>query len=255
MGKLLRLQDYILITAAFAGEIFEEVRLIGGLVPSAMKNRYGFVPSKYKKNSYLTEVSEMLSTGDIQRKVDKKGRAYLELTSVGKKKFKRRFRLFYKSQKWDGYFMVLIFDIPEDEKQTRQSLRRKFRELGFGMLQKSVWISPYHFEEDLREFLVIHGLGRNVFVLSAKNIWAGNLRNLAKKVWKLKNINSKYKRVIKRAKKASSLPDKKKDKVLRKTYEMYLETLASEPLLPKELLPNNWARDDALKALNEFKLE
>lgn len=251
MGKLLRLRDYIIIGAAFAGEIFEEARLAGGLVPMAMKGRYGYVPSNYKRRSYLTEVSDLLSTGDIKREIDLKGRTFLVLTSVGKKKFTRRFRLIFESKKWDGYFMVVVFDIPEEDKKTREVLRRKLRELGFGMLQKSVWVTAYHFEEDLREFLVIHGLESDVFVLSAKNLWAGNVRELSKKIWNLNKINKKYLSVVKKVNKIQKSKTDQKKQLLEKATKLYLETLLSDPLLPKELLPSDWARQKALRALNQ----
>lgn len=251
MAKLLRLRDYVLLTAALAGEVVDELRLVGGLVPSAMRNRYGYVPSKYKRASYLSTVSRMLSTGDIKKLVDHKGRVYLELASTGEKKYKRRFALFLRAKRWDGYFMVVIFDIPEEDSSVRKNLRIKLSELGFGMLQKSVWISPYHFEEDMREFLVQNGLEAQVFVLSAKKLWAGDFKGLAENVWNLKNINRAYKRVLKDMTKASKLKGATRQKTLGEAYTLYFDTLSFDPLLPKEFLPENWARERALAKLNQ----
>ena len=196
VGKLLRLRDYILLSAAVVGDTFEEVRLVGGFLPAAMETRYGFVPSKYKRSSYLTEVSQLLSVGDIERKTDSNGRSNLIITSKGEVKFKRQFKAFFESKSWDSNFMVAIFDIPEKRRKTRNSIRRKLIELGFGMLQKSVWISPYHFEEDLREFFEASNLSDNVFLLTTRKILAGDIQRLVEKVWKLKKINDGYSKVI-----------------------------------------------------------
>lgn len=43
--------------------------------------------------------------------------------------------------KWDGYFRIVIFDIPEEKKVAREMLRKKLRELGFQKLQKSAFIT------------------------------------------------------------------------------------------------------------------
>lgn len=253
MGKLLRLRDYALVAAAIGGEIFEEMRLVGGFLPAVMQSQYGFVPKRYKRASYLATVSKMISTGDISREVDKKGRVYLVLTSVGKGEFERRFPLLaLRSRRWDGLFMVVIFDIPEEQRVVRHGLRIKLTELGFGMLQKSVWISPYHFEEDLREYLVENGLKDQVFVLRARRLWLGNKTRMAERVWKLKKINRGYEKVIETLDKVIVQgKGKPAPAAVKKAYVLYLDTLATDPLLPKELLPSYWARGQAIDFLNE----
>ena len=251
MGKLLRLRDYILISAAAAGEIFEEVRLVGGFLPSAMLNRYGFIPEGYKRKSYLTEVSEMLSVGDIERKVDKQGQTYIILASAGKNNFKRKFRVLCETQKWDGYFMIVIFDIPERERRTRDQIRAKLYDLGFAMLQESVWICPYHFEEDLREFFENHALADKVFVLSAKKILAGKINPLVEKIWKLRELNDRYKDVINKVNIALQGEGKKRKKLIYEAFKIYLETFSTDPHLPKKLLPKYWLRETALNLLNK----
>lgn len=254
MGKLLRMRDYILLGAALAGDIIDETRLVGGLLPSAMENRYGYVPIQYKRGSYRSTVYNMLSVGDLSKEVDKNGRVFLTVSSKGDKKLKRKFPLMSLARsKWDGKFIVAVFDISEKDRPSRDGLRIKLTELGFGMLQKSVWISPYHFEEDLREFLVGKSLSNEAFVLSAEKLWAGNEKKLAEKVWKLKEINQSYLKVAKqfRSSKSSTHKSMKKERRLKESIKHYLKTLSKDPLLPKELLPDYWAREGVLANLNK----
>lgn len=254
MAKLLRLRDYILVGAGFAGEAFEEVRLVGGLWPWALQGRYGYVPSKYKRNSYLTTVSNLLTTGEITKTTNNKGEVFLELTSLGTKNFVRRFSLFSLEKKtWDKRYMIVIFDIPEKQKKTRDRLRGKLGELGFGMLQESVWISPYHFEEDMQEFVTNSGLGSFVMVLTARDLLSKDPKSLAERVWSLEKINKEYKRVLKMlAKRKNEKPAKR---FVNRACTVYLNTLSADPLLPKELLPADWSRDQALFQLNrELKM-
>ncbi len=52
-----------------------------------------------------------------------------------------------KKRKWDRRWRVVIFDIPEQRKSMRASLRRFMNEYGFVRLQDSVWIYPYDCED------------------------------------------------------------------------------------------------------------
>lgn len=61
-----------------------------------------------------------------------------------------------KSKKWDKKWRMVIFDIPATSRLIRDIFRRKLKEFGFYLLQKSVWIYPYPCKEEielLREFL------------------------------------------------------------------------------------------------------
>ena len=248
----MRLRDYILISAALGGDFIDSLRLGFGAMPSAMKNMYGFVPRKYKRVSYVTAVSKMLSTGDIEKVVGSSGKVYLQLTSKGEVVFKRRFPLFMQAKKWDGYFMVVSFDIPESYRAIRDSLRNKLSEIGFGMLQKSVWISPYHFEEDIREFLLAYHLEEMVFVLSARKVLAGDIKSLARRVWKLERINRGYKKAVRLLRKSLRLKDKQRENFLQSAKVKFLDTLSKDPLLPKEFLSETWVGVKARKIFNNY---
>ena len=251
----MKLKDYILLSVAVAGEVFDETRLVGGLLPSAMKEKYGFVPPNFKKASYLSSVSQMLSTKNIKKEVDEKGRVFLKLTSVGKKKVERKFPVFsMQTKKWDGYFMIVIFDIPETEQSVRRRLRTKLKELGFGMLQHSVWISPHHFEEDMGEFLAEKSLESMAYVLSARKLWVKDMKKLAEKVWRLKEINEGYEKVVDKTENFVDIPEVKRKGELKEIWEIYLGTLTRDPLLPKELLPNYWLRKKAFGVFSKLNL-
>lgn len=54
-----------------------------------------------------------------------------------------------KSKKWDKKWRILIFDIEEKYKIRRDALRGKLKELKLYQLQKSVWVCPYHFRNEI----------------------------------------------------------------------------------------------------------
>ncbi len=245
MAKLLRVRDYILIASAVIGEFADDLRLVGDIVPKARELRYGFVPPNYKRASYLSTVSKLLSTGEIERKIDENGEPCFEITPKGKEKFKRKFPILsMQKKKWNKEFMVVIFDIEEKKRRERDALRIKLRELGFGMLQESVWVSPYHFEDDFREFLVAYNLQEFVFVLAAKTLGVGNYQNLVEKIWKLEDINKKYAEILEK------LESKKAD--LKSLWDEYFAVAMRDPMLPTELLPKDWCQGEVLERLKNI---
>jgi DNA-binding transcriptional regulator PaaX len=54
---------------------------------------------------------------------------------------------------WDGKWRVVIFDIPEKIKMSRNALRDKLKNLGFRELQKSVFIFPYECKDEI-DFII-----------------------------------------------------------------------------------------------------
>ena len=53
------------------------------------------------------------------------------------------------NRQWDRKWRVVIFDIPQEFHRNRVALRRKLKNHGFYMLQKSVFVYPYPCEEEL----------------------------------------------------------------------------------------------------------
>ena len=53
------------------------------------------------------------------------------------------------SKDWDGVWRVFLFDIPVRKKAIRAILLSKLKELGFIMLQKSIWVHPFPCRNEL----------------------------------------------------------------------------------------------------------
>jgi DNA-binding transcriptional regulator PaaX len=94
--------------------------------------------------------------------LSKEGKNVAEKYSVDNLKIK-------KPNKWDKKWRILIFDIEERYKSKREALRGKLKELGLYQLQKSVWVCPYHFQEEvdvLRNFLGFTGAEMTTIIAS-----------------------------------------------------------------------------------------
>lgn len=69
------------------------------------------------------------------------------------KMLKIKYKSIEKKLRKDGKFQMIIFDIPEKKRVLRDLLREHLHFLGYKMLQKSIWITPYDVEKETKEIL------------------------------------------------------------------------------------------------------
>lgn len=109
---------------------------------------------KHKKKKYLKQsLRRLIEKGLIARNDNK-----FILSSKGNSIFK-----LYKNRNlsnWDHKWYLISFDIPVNFNRKRDSLRRVLKIYNFYQLQKSVWVGPNQFSEDLWEFIVNEDLDK-----------------------------------------------------------------------------------------------
>ena len=246
MAKLLRPSDRLKLLLAGLGDLFEDVAGFGGLIPAAYQQLYGFFPRRYRKSNFTHLVWRSLKAEEIQ-KVKINGIPHLRLTSKSKKEINRNFPLLaLQNRFWDGLFTQCSYDIEEVNKRTRDVWRAKIQDLNFGQFQKSVYISPFDFSQDLWEFISQKNLQRNVSLARIKFVGI-NPKEIASATWPLNKLAKQYQKIINRFEK--ELEEKKVplEQVKREFLSDYLNILFEDPLLPSELLPVNWVGFGAKK--------
>lgn len=111
--------------------------------------------------------SELIATAEYDDKV------ILRLTDKGKRRsiaFNFETISLDTNEQWDGYWRVVIFDIPERLKQSRELFRNKIRLLGFHMLQKSVWLTSHKCRDQIFFLTNLLEISSFVVVFETKNI-------------------------------------------------------------------------------------
>lgn len=208
----------------------------------------------YKKSNFGPTVSRLLSVGDIE-KIEKKGKVFYRLTSRGTERLKQNVSLFKLAQRrWDGRWRIVIFDIQEGSRSLRDALRFKLLSLGFGMWQKSVYITPHNIEQEISQYFESKKLSPSCVCLTARLSDLGDNKALAAKVWRLNELNEEYWGFIEDCGylMRRAVREGVKEKEIGRLWMSYRDLILADPSLPKELLPENWLAEKARKEFEKL---
>jgi len=89
---------------------------------------------------------------------------------LGKINLQRVKKIKIKEKRTDGLWRVIIFDVPEHKKLSRNILREKLREFNCRLVQKSVFVTPYVCEQEVRVVVELLGIKDNVSIILAKSL-------------------------------------------------------------------------------------
>lgn len=71
---------------------------------------------------------------------------------------------------WDGFWRIILLDLPEERKSERESLRYLLKKAGFVCLKNSAWISPFPFEHLFTNIKKDLGLSTEMMILVTEHI-------------------------------------------------------------------------------------
>lgn len=223
------------------------------------------IGTPYKPGSYYNAIRRLTEEGHIKKsKKEKEKKIHIRLTEKGKRFIKehqesiRRF-----PHTWDKKWRLVVFDIPEEKRISRDHLRRYLKMLGFGKVQRSIWISPYNFIKIIRQYTDKLKLSGYVFQITADEFQGFSESVLVQTFWNIKDIHNEYLDLIERyTEKQKELVEQLKKKPRQKDISRqvlkehliwdYQSISARDPHLPSELLPDDWGGDKARKFIERF---
>ena len=104
---------------------------------------------KNKKNYALNRSLKGLQEAGLIEQISSDQNEYVRLTTKGKNKFnciKLEGGDALVSTTWDGFWRIIILDIPENRKSEREALRYLLKKANFVCVKNTVWISPHPYE-------------------------------------------------------------------------------------------------------------
>lgn len=162
-----------------------------------------------------------------------------KITEEGKRRLASILPKYNKIRTWDERVYLVIYDIPKNENKVRDSLREYLKTIGCGMLQASVWLTPFNPKKLIEEFINKYQLESDAVIVSSigkdGTIGELDLTDLVVKVYKLENLNARY-----------------QDFMVNREPMQFLSTLKDDPQLPFDLLPDWWVGDEANKVFEKL---
>ncbi|HLE49133.1 MAG TPA: PaaX family transcriptional regulator C-terminal domain-containing protein [Patescibacteria group bacterium] len=158
------------------------------------------------------------------------------ITETGRKKLNATIPFYDNKRTWDKHVYLVTYDLPVSKNNQRNYLRTYLRTIGCGMLQESVWVTPYNPTKLIDEFVTDSFLEDSMILVSSFGndgaIGDMDLRSLMDKVFKLSEINKRYRDFLHRTNNGGFTKEQ--------LMFGYLAILKDDPQIPFELLPGDW---------------
>ena len=160
-------------------------------------------------------------------------------------------------QRWDGFWLVVVFSVPEEQRELRHLLRTRLRWLGFGPLDDGVWVSPHDMTAEVTAALTECGVAQATVLRSLPVVPEGSRLRHPLAAWNLDELRGNYDQFI--GKFAPLLHRVRQGRV--SVSEALVERTAImdtwrafphlDPDLPDSVLPANWPRTQAREIFAE----
>jgi phenylacetic acid degradation operon negative regulatory protein len=145
-----------------------------------------------------------------------------------------------------GGWVLVVFSVPESERDQRHKLRSWLSRLGFGAVAPGVWVAPGHLAGEVTEVLTRRNLSGYVDIFRAEHLGYPDLAVKVGQWWDLGRLAAEYEQFIRGygplAKRIGSLA-----LTGQPAFREYVSMLVAwqrlpylDPGLPLELLPAHW---------------
>lgn len=154
---------------------------------------------------------------------------------------------------WDGEWTVIVFSIPETQRDLRQALREWLRWLGFGPARDGVWISP-HSDLELTKNTLAGLLPPDGLIFRSAHM-TGTIE--PSEVWPLAEIRDQYRKFISELRpvvyrlRAGMVGPAEALKLSVSLVGRWRGFPTVDPDLPREYLPDDWPRREARRLFVE----
>lgn len=159
----------------------------------------------------------------------------------------------------DGWALV-VFSVPESERQKRHTFRTRLSWLGFGTVSPGVWIGPGHLLADARRVIETEELAPYVDLFHAEYLAFGDPADKVAEWWDLEALDAQYGEFLDRSVPMLERWRATKERPPESCFADYVRALTIwrripylDPGLPTSLLPPSWRGMEASKTFFELK--
>ena len=131
-----------------------------------------FYKKRLMKEKFLRDLKNLQNRELIEYRELDNGEVKIILTNQGKK-LMLQYNLdeikLKKNKKWDGYWKMVIFDIPNSKKSARDAFRKKLSQLGLYSIQESVFITPFECGKEIEFICSIFDIRQHILIFYIKH--------------------------------------------------------------------------------------
>lgn len=158
-------------------------------------------------------------------------------------------RIFARPEQHSRDWVVVVFSVPESERQKRHALRARLSWLGFGTVSSGVWIAPGHLADDARAVLASDGLEPYVDLFRAEYVAFGDPAEKVAQWWDLASLGQLYSDFLETHEpRRAHWAAQREVPAGPQAFGDYIRALTSwrrlpylDPGLPTDLLPASWS--------------
>lgn len=191
----------------------------------------------------------------------KSGRnSYLSMTGQGLERVDEAATRIYRlhPERWDGYWLLLTYTIPEEQRSARDQLRTDLAWWGFGTLSPGTWLSPHPLSPALATRLQSPEIAPYVDYFRSRYTGPASNAALVVKSWQLQEVKQRYRQFLDRFQPefllAQSQQLSERECFERRCWLVheYRKFLFVDPGLPEELLGGDWPGSQAFNFFHAY---
>lgn len=226
----------LLVSGSYSGSVYHASKMADEMLEDIKTGTVKRTCHQLKSQGYITYVK------------GKNAAANARLTKEGLERVRGVLPQYKEKRNWDGKLYLITYDIPENRRKDRDSLRYFLKKFGCGQLQQSVWVTPHNPKGVLEEIVKENRIAGDIIISDTGkdgNIGRTNFKELMGRVYDLKKINDRYAEYIEMYRSGSF---NTREQAIFK----FLSIVGDDPQLPYELLPEDWLGDKAHSLFRKF---
>lgn len=157
---------------------------------------------------------------------------------------------FWWGRAWDGNWRLVMFDIAVGHNAHREKVRRYLKGNGFGLLQRSVWVTPDPLLAENELLRPAEVEIQTLLLLQGQPCCGENDNDVVSSAWNFEKISNRYQEyldVVAGIPEKDSSDSKSWLNWMASESRSWLSAVSLDPLLPARLLPSNYLGQKAWK--------
>jgi DNA-binding transcriptional regulator PaaX len=204
--------------------------------------------SSINYQSIKRAINNLTKTQYIKRTSGQTGME-IEITKEGLSRIFTKFPSYRTHRPWDGNMYLISYDIPSHENWKRDMLRNYIKRTGGGLLQESLWLTPYNPKTLLEDFSRQHHIDGTILISKLGKdgtIGAETIQELINRIYTLNELEKRYRQFIHMYGRTTKAP------LFSATFA-YHSILKDDPQLPFALEPPKFPATEAYRLFTKIK--